>query len=148
MSEKEEEKSSQVQVVSVHPLLRHKITILRSSSTVAGSFRACLREVTYHLGYEATASLTTRPIAISVPCGHDHIDAEGFKIVEKVALIPILRSGLVSSLFVWASNFELSKSIVLFSRQAGVIPPNQNLYSFIKIRFVYNGTQTQQNRVW
>lgn len=80
--------------VSSHPVLRHKITILRSSSTMPASFRAALREVTYHLGYEATHTLTTRPVAITVPVGHEHVEATGDKLVERVALIPILRSGL------------------------------------------------------
>jgi uracil phosphoribosyltransferase len=84
--------------VSLHPVLFHKITILRSSSTLPSSFRAVLREVTYHLGYEATKTLTTREVAISVPNGaHDHFECSGHKLVERIALIPILRSGLVRS---------------------------------------------------
>jgi uracil phosphoribosyltransferase len=99
--------------VSTHPILSHKITILRSSTTKNGTFRAVLKELTYHLGYEATRHLTTEPVAISVPLpkidkrnsdnkinGNDddaddaHADYEGQKIKERVALIPILRSGL------------------------------------------------------
>jgi uracil phosphoribosyltransferase len=82
---------------SSHPVLSHKITILRSSSTLPGAFRSVMREVTYHLGYEATAGLKTRPVQISVPVGKgdmDHIDMEGTKLADRVALIPILRSGL------------------------------------------------------
>lgn len=79
---------------SSHPVLLHKITILRSSSTTPAAFRAVLREVTFHLGFEATASLTTRPVAITVPVGKEHIEAQGQKLVERVAIIPILRSGL------------------------------------------------------
>ena len=83
--------------VSSHPVLSHKITILRSSSTLPGAFRSVMREVTYHLGYEATAKLKTRLVMVSVPVGKndlDHIDVEGTKLAERVALIPILRSGL------------------------------------------------------
>ena len=82
--------------VSKHPVLAHKLSILRSSSTSPSSFRAALREITFHLGYEATATLTTRDIPITVPATNhtDHIDAIGQKVKEKVALIPILRSGL------------------------------------------------------
>lgn len=80
--------------VSSHPVLSHKITVLRSSSTLPSVFRPLLREVTYHLGYEATASLSVKPISISVPVGDDHIDHMGVQIKERVALIPILRSGL------------------------------------------------------
>ena len=83
--------------VSAHPIIAHKITTLRSSATRCGTFRAALKEVTYHLGYEATNSLTTKPVDISVPSAIDkneHIDWKGKKLVERVALIPIMRSGL------------------------------------------------------
>jgi uracil phosphoribosyltransferase len=81
--------------VSSHPIIAHKITILRSSTTPCGTFRAVLKEVTYHLGYEATTALNTEPIEISVPYGKDgHRDAVGQKLLERIALIPIMRSGL------------------------------------------------------
>jgi uracil phosphoribosyltransferase len=84
--------------VSKHPVLYHKISILRSCETDAGTFRNTLREVTYHLGYEATKTLKTREIPLSVPVGKEkieqHVDGTGHTISERVALIPILRSGL------------------------------------------------------
>lgn len=82
--------------VSKHPVLAHKLSVLRSSSTTSSSFRSTLREITYHLGYEATASLTTSPINISVPTTDhkDHVDTKGHKVADRVSLIPILRSGL------------------------------------------------------
>jgi len=92
--------------VSAHPVVSHKLSVLRSSSTSPSSFRAVLREITFHLGYEATATLTTREVPITVPpakkCrtgagdgdGNDHVEATGHKIKERVALIPIMRSGL------------------------------------------------------
>lgn len=80
--------------VSAHPVLSHKLSILRSSSSSTSAFRAVLREVTYHLGYDATSTLTTRPVQLTVPVGNDHVECTGSKIAERVALIPILRSGL------------------------------------------------------
>ena len=97
--------------ISKHPVLKHKLSILRSSSTRPSAFRTVLREITFHLAYEATATLTTRDIPITVPSAkvqqqqlvveggvdhhhHHHIDAIGQRIKEKVAIIPILRSGL------------------------------------------------------
>lgn len=80
--------------ISRHPVLSHKISVLRSSSTSPASFRSVLREITFHLGYEATSSLSTKSIPLSVPVGHDHVDFTGEKIADRVALIPILRSGL------------------------------------------------------
>eukprot|EP00574_Skeletonema_japonicum_P001471 CAMPEP_0201738982 /NCGR_PEP_ID=MMETSP0593-20130828/45537_1 /ASSEMBLY_ACC=CAM_ASM_000672 /TAXON_ID=267983 /ORGANISM="Skeletonema japonicum, Strain CCMP2506" /LENGTH=280 /DNA_ID=CAMNT_0048233219 /DNA_START=191 /DNA_END=1033 /DNA_ORIENTATION=- len=83
--------------VSQHPILSHKLSILRSSSTSPSSFRRTLREITFHLGYEATATLSTRDIPLTVPCAThatNHIDTMGSRLSAKVALIPILRSGL------------------------------------------------------
>ena len=80
--------------ISKHPVLSHKISVLRSSSTSPGEFRRALREITFHLGYEATSTLTTKPVALNVPLGHDHIDSTGNKIAERIAIVPILRSGL------------------------------------------------------
>jgi uracil phosphoribosyltransferase len=83
--------------ISKHPVLSHKITILRSSATPCGTFRAALKEITYHLGYEATMDLTTIPVDISVPDQQDprkHCDYQGSKLKEHIALVPILRSGL------------------------------------------------------
>lgn len=89
--------------VSSHPVLFHKITILRSSKTSPGTFRSVLREVTYHLGYEATKTLRFRSnLPVTVPLGkesqsaHEELrDADcGVRLVDKIALVPILRSGL------------------------------------------------------
>ena len=83
--------------VSKHPVLSHKITVLRSSTTKPSSFRAVLKEITYHLGYEATSTLKTKPVAISVPSESldlSHAECTGQKLAERVALVPILRSGL------------------------------------------------------
>lgn len=85
--------------ISKHPIVAHKTSILRSSTTIPSVFRAVLKELTYHLGYEATSTLSLKPIQLSVPVptnagGVEHMECEGQKIKEHVALIPILRSGL------------------------------------------------------
>lgn len=80
--------------ISSHPVLSDKISILRSSATKSSAFRSALRELTFHLGYEATANLETKPITLTVPVGHDHVECTGKKIKNQVALVPILRSGL------------------------------------------------------
>lgn len=81
--------------VANHPVLAHKISILRSSSTTPSAFRSVIRELTYHLGYEATAKLSTQPVALTVPVGkNDHMEYTGQRLKENVALVPILRSGL------------------------------------------------------
>lgn len=83
--------------ISQHPVLQHKLSILRSSATSQDIFRSTLRAVTYHLGYEATSTLKTKQVPISVTTGKQvEIQAEcvGSKLDDNVALIPILRSGL------------------------------------------------------
>ena len=82
--------------VSQHPVLSHKITILRSSQTPPGTFRAVLKEISYHLGYEATSALTTTTVDVSVPIPNSdgHFDYHGQKLNQNIALVPILRSGL------------------------------------------------------
>lgn len=82
--------------ISKHPILNHKTSVLRSSTTDQQKFRSVLREVTYHLGYEATSTLKTRDVPISVSIGRESNQMEciGSKVADRVALIPILRSGL------------------------------------------------------
>ena len=47
--------------VSQHPLVAHKLAILRDKTTEPKKFRELVRELTWLLGYEAMADLTTRP---------------------------------------------------------------------------------------
>lgn len=88
---------------SSHPVLFHKITCLRSEKTPPGTFRSLLRQVTYHLGYEATKDLSVRTgLNVTVPIGKEDYDEDddlenntvGVKLASRVAMIPILRSGL------------------------------------------------------
>jgi uracil phosphoribosyltransferase len=57
-----------------------------------------LRELTYHLGYEATKDLKTKSVPVTVSFGkeseEEHVDCSGYKLADRVALVPILRSGL------------------------------------------------------
>jgi len=53
-----------------------------------------LKEITYLVGYEATKDLKTADVQLTVPVGHDHMECTGKKIADRVALVPILRSGL------------------------------------------------------
>jgi uracil phosphoribosyltransferase len=75
---------------SQHPLVKHKLTLLRDVSTKPKKFRELIREITMLLCYEATADLQTREITVQTPMG----TAVGRELGEKVGLIPILRAGL------------------------------------------------------
>jgi uracil phosphoribosyltransferase len=76
--------------VSNHPVLKSKITKLRSAESSPQTFRALLKEITTFLGYEATASLETESKNIETPLA----GAEGCTISENLALVPIMRAGL------------------------------------------------------
>lgn len=76
--------------VSTHPVLKHKLTLLRDKTTDSHKFRELLKEITFYLGYEATASLTTHPVEVETPVGA----GTGQKLAERIALVPILRAGL------------------------------------------------------
>merc|ERR1719203_2225803 len=66
---------------------------MRDHGTPPREFRSLLREVTFHLGYEATATLLTAPRNDVVsPLGP--VEKGALRVSESVALIPILRAGL------------------------------------------------------
>lgn len=77
--------------LATHPLIAHKMTTLRDRKTSAKDFRSLLREITFLLGFEATRDLKLGNKSITTP-----MDAsfEGFRVAEKIAIVPILRAGL------------------------------------------------------
>lgn len=77
--------------VSSHPLIAHKLTLLRNQQTKCDEFRRILREITFYLGYEATRNITTEKKVVTTPL---NVEYEGCRIAEKIAVIPILRAGL------------------------------------------------------
>ena len=76
--------------ISKHPLIAHKLTILRDKNTSTRQFRELVRELASLLFYEATADLATSPIKIETPLA----PYQGQEVKEKIGLVPILRSGL------------------------------------------------------
>jgi uracil phosphoribosyltransferase len=76
--------------VSEHPLVRHKITLLRHVDTEPKKFRELVRELSMLLCYEATRDLTLVPETVPTPMG----TAEGQGLRTKIGLVPILRAGL------------------------------------------------------
>lgn len=78
-------------VVTRHPLLRHKVTLLRSASTSKKIFKELVDEIAMLLAYEVTADLQTTPIDVETPLAR----TRGEKVVgERLTLVPILRAGL------------------------------------------------------
>lgn len=76
--------------VSNHPLIRHKVTLLRNIDTEPKKFRELIREVAILLAYEATADLGVREIPVQTPLAA----TTGYELTDKIGLVPILRAGL------------------------------------------------------
>ena len=76
--------------ISTHPLVKHKLTLLRSRTTDHGKFRQLIRELAMLMGYEAMADLALRECTVETPLA----TAPGFRLEEEVGLVPILRAGL------------------------------------------------------
>ena len=73
-----------------HPLIEHKLAILRSRDTPNPLFRETLEELSYLLVYEITRDLALKPVRIQTPLAP--CDAQ--QLAEQVLLVPILRAGL------------------------------------------------------
>jgi uracil phosphoribosyltransferase len=81
--------TSQVHI-SPHPLVQHKLTLLRDHGTDPKLFRELLQEIAVLLAYEATTDLATEEVMVMTPLGQ----ASGRRLRERVGLVPILRAGL------------------------------------------------------
>ncbi|HEX5396100.1 MAG TPA: uracil phosphoribosyltransferase [Candidatus Limnocylindria bacterium] len=76
--------------VSSHPLVAHKLSLLRDTSTEPKKFRELVRELSWLLGYEAMADLATRRIEVETPLE----TMTGAELEPKIGLVPVLRAGL------------------------------------------------------
>lgn len=73
-----------------HPLVQHKLTLMRDKDTSTASFRQLLREISQFLAYEATRGLSLTEVTIETPL----TEMQAPKIDgKKLALISILRAG-------------------------------------------------------
>lgn len=84
-----EDKMSKVYVMD-HPLIQHKITMLRSETTTTKDFRELANEIALLMGYEATKDLDLDDVKVKTPI----TETTGRTISKQVALVPILRAGL------------------------------------------------------
>ena len=74
-----------------HPLVRHKMSLLRDASTERKLFRELVDELAMLLAYEATADLELHPRTVRTPLE----ETEGWSIdQDRLVLVPILRAGL------------------------------------------------------
>ena len=76
--------------VADHPLIQHKLNLMRKKDTSTGQFRALLRETSLLLAFEATRGLTLETVEIETPLERMQAPVlEG----KKLCLISILRAG-------------------------------------------------------
>ena len=74
-----------------HPLIQHKLSILRDKNTSSKDFRALIHEIAMLMCYEATRDLPLEEIEIETPiCKTKAKHISG----KKLAVVPILRAGL------------------------------------------------------
>ncbi|MEO6115795.1 MAG: uracil phosphoribosyltransferase [Pseudolysinimonas sp.] len=77
--------------VADHPLITHKLTVLRDKNTPSPTFRALAEELMTLLAYEATRNVRTHPVTVTTPVA----EAQGLAISDpKPLVVPILRAGL------------------------------------------------------
>lgn len=81
--------SGQLQVIG-HPLVQHKLTLMRNKETSTSTFRNLLREISMLLAYEVCRDMPTTPIDISTPIGPTRSPTLDGK---KIVIISILRAG-------------------------------------------------------
>jgi uracil phosphoribosyltransferase len=73
-----------------HPLVQHKLSLMRAQDTPTGAFRQLMREVGLLLGYEATRDLPTIETEIETPLERASLPVLAGK---KLCLVSILRAG-------------------------------------------------------
>lgn len=74
-----------------HPMIQHKLTIMRSKKTGSKDFRELLNEIAMFMGYELTRDLPLKDVEIETPVSKMTAQTIAGK---KLAIVPILRAGL------------------------------------------------------
>ena len=77
--------------ITAHPLIAHKLTLLRDKNTTHKDFRNLIHEITFFLGFEASRGLQVSDKVVVTP---NNVNAHGKKITSDISIIPILRAGL------------------------------------------------------
>jgi len=73
-----------------HPLILHKIGLLRSKETNTRDFRQLIYEISLLIGCEATRDLAVTECTVSTPVA----ETAGYRLPHQICLVPILRTGL------------------------------------------------------
>lgn len=73
-----------------HPLIKHKLTIMRKEETGTKDFRQNLDEIAGLMTFEATRNIELKEIEIMTPL----CDTVGYEVKNEIIIVPILRAGL------------------------------------------------------
>ena len=77
--------------IADHPLITHKLTLLRDEKTDSPTFRRLTEEIVTLLAYEATREVKTESVTVKTPVAM----AKGVRLTKpKPVVVPILRAGL------------------------------------------------------
>ncbi|MBR4523218.1 MAG: uracil phosphoribosyltransferase [Kiritimatiellae bacterium] len=76
--------------VLTHPLVTHRVTLMRDINTKPKQFRELVNEITEFLAFEALKNLKTVDVPVTTPVAK----TVGKKIDGKIVLVPILRAGM------------------------------------------------------
>ena len=74
-----------------HPLIQHKLSIMRDKNTCTKDFRTLLSEIAMLMTYEITRDLPTEQVQVETPIG---IAKVPMLVKKPICLVPILRAGL------------------------------------------------------
>lgn len=77
-------------VVFDHPLIHHKLALVRDEKTGTKDFRETVSEIGMLMAYEVTRNLPTRKVNVKTPVGV----ASTYMLAKEVVIVPILRAGL------------------------------------------------------
>ena len=74
-----------------HPLIQHKVTLIRDKNTSSKDFRELLQEITLLMGYEITRDLPLEDVEVETPI----TKTIGKRLAgKKMGIVPVLRAGL------------------------------------------------------
>ena len=74
-----------------HPLIQHKVTLIRDKNTSSKDFRELLQEITLLMGYEITRDLPLEDVEVETPI----TKTVGKRLAgKKMGIVPVLRAGL------------------------------------------------------
>lgn len=77
-------------IVADHPLVTHRITLMRDRTTPPKLFRELVDEITTYLAFTALKDLRLRSVEVETPVAK----AAGQRVDERIVLVPILRAGM------------------------------------------------------